>query len=313
MSRRRTKRNKRRIGDFVVESMELNTMRYNDYLNQLMEIALNVYSYENLPDTIDPRYIELCLMQNGNVCFFQDEYIGHLCLPCTASGMFNVNNVPTEYHIFAPNGYNATRNITNSVLIYNNYLRTPSLDTIKLYAYSLANCRRSMDINIGNQKFPYIIKATESQRLSVENAFMQIDGNCPAILVDRDFNPDSIQPMEVAVPFVADKLHVEFHNIWNDFLTWCGIENSNQDKKERLVADEVGSNYGNVEVSRNVRLNTRQYGFDRVNKMFGTNIKVSYNSNLRTMLNEYNLGVDVLKLANGGNSITSAKDGDNLE
>lgn len=289
MSRKRRKR----PGDYVKDSMRMNQVIYNDYINQMTEILLNSIKYDGLPDTVDNRWFELNLITKGMVCYFRDEELGDLCLPCTATGRFTVNNIPTRYDIISPNGYTATRDYSNAVLVYNNYLRLPSMQTIKAFAHDLCNARRAMSVNIGNQKFPFLLSCTETQRMSVENAFMQIDGNCPVILTDKGFDPDSIKSYELAIPMVADKIHDEIHKIWNDFLTWAGIENSNQDKKERLVVNEVGSNYGNVEVSRSVRLKARQEAFDRVNKMFGTNIEVSFNSELSTMLNAPNIGYSV--------------------
>lgn len=287
------KRSRKRVGDYVLDSMRQNQIIYSDYVNQMVEILLNSIKYDNLPDTVDNRWFELNLITKGMVCYFRDDVLGDLCLPCTATGRFTVNNVPTRYDIISPNGYTATRYYDNAVLIYNNYLRLPDMQTVQNFARDLTNARRAMTVNIGNQKFPYIITCTETQRMSVENAFMQIDGNCPVILTDKGFDPDSIKPYEIAVPMVGDKIHDELHKIWNDFLTWAGIENSNQDKKERLVANEVGSNYGNVEVSRTRRLKMRQECFDKVNKMFGTNIEVSFNSELSTMLNAPNIGFSV--------------------
>ena len=69
---------------------------------------------------------------------------------------------------------------------------------------------------------------------------MQYDGNEPFIFGDKDMEFDGIKCLKTDAPYVADNLQVLKHQIWNEALTFCGIENSNQDKKERLVADEVG-------------------------------------------------------------------------
>ena len=82
-------------------------------------------------------------------------------------------------------------------------------------------------------------------------------------------------------------------------MTFCGIENSNQDKKERLVSDEVGSNYGNVEAQRNVMLNARKQAVEKINAMFGTNIDVHFRSNLQTMVNIENVSRETLEESEG--------------
>ena len=92
-----------------------------------------------------------------------------------------------------------------------------------------------------------------------------------------------------------NKLQILKHQIWNEALTFCGIENSNADKKERLVSDEVGSNYGNIEAQRNVMLNARRQAVKKINKMFGTNIEVGFRSNLLTMVNQENVSRETLE------------------
>ena len=118
---------------------------------------------------------------------------------------------------------------------------------------------------------------------------MKYDGNEPFIFGNKNLDLEDIKTLDTKAPYVADKLETLKHSIWNEALTFLGIENSNQDKRERLVADEVASNYGNVEAQRNIFLNARQIAADKINQMFGLDIKVSFNSDIKTMVNEPNI------------------------
>lgn len=285
--------------DYVQESMELNSKTYDYYYSMLTEIAANSIIIDGLPDEINRRYISLGLVTKGNLLFFQDEIVNqYLMLEYVPESTFNIYGEPTKFLAFAANGYRAFRTIQNAVPIHNSYLHRPMIADIEMFARSMSNIKRSIDVNSGNQKFPFILQAIESQRLSVENAFMQIDGNCPVILTDPGMAENAINAIDVNIPFVSDKLHIELHQIFNDFLTWCGVENSNQDKRERLVADEVGSNFGAVEVNRYTRINSLQECFDQVNRMFGLDIQVRHNSNLLSQVNKASLlGFDELYLS----------------
>lgn len=66
--------------------------------------------------------------------------------------------------------------------------------------------------------------------------------------------------------------------LWNECMGLLGINNANQDKKERLVAAEVGANDEQVEATRNIALNARQQACDRINDMFGLDISVDFKS-----------------------------------
>lgn len=270
-------------------SAELNNKTYIDYYDRLMELALNVFEWENLPPTVDERFLELTLYEMGYCLYFNDPIIGNLALTCTIGGRLDVYRIPILRRAYAVNGYNKMCSAKDSVLIFNNYLHTPTLLTIELFARRLYEIERAIDVNVKGQKTPKAILSSEQQRLTMKNLFMQYDGNEPFIFGDKNLDIDGIKSLDIGSPFVADKLQILKHQIWNEALTFCGIENSNQDKKERLVSDEVGSNYGNVEAQRNVMLNARRQAVKKINAMFGTDINVKFRSNLATMVNTENV------------------------
>lgn len=281
------------------QSAELNNKTYIDYYNRLMELALNVFEWENLPPSVDERFLELTLYEMGYCLYFNDEIIGNLALTCTIGGELDVYRIPVLRRAYAVNGYNKMCSTKDSVLIFNNYLHTPTQLTIELFARRLYEIERAIDINVKAQKTPTLILSSEQQRLTMQNLYMQYDGNEPFIFGDKNMDIEGIKSLKTDAPFVADKLENLKHQIWNEALTFCGIENSNQDKKERLVSDEVGSNYGNVEAQRNVMLNARKQAVKKINAMFDTNIDVHFRSNLQTMVNIENVSRETLEESEG--------------
>lgn len=276
-------------------SAQINNQTYIDYYQRLMEFAINMFEWRNLPPTVDERFLELTLYEKGYCLYFNDEVVGNLALTCTIGGMLDVYRIPTERRAFAVNGYNKICTSQDSVLIFNNYLHTPTILTIELFARRLYEIERTIDVNVKAQKTPTLVLASEQQRLTMKNLYMQYEGNEPFIFGDKDMEFDGIKCLKTDAPYVADKLQVLKHQIWNEALTFCGIENSNQDKKERLVADEVGSNYGNIEAQRNVMLNARRQAADKINRMFGTNIEVGFRSSLNTMVNSENVSRETIE------------------
>lgn len=287
-------------------SAQINNQTYIDYYQRLMEFAINMFEWRNLPPTVDERFLELTLYEKGYCLYFNDEVVGNLALTCTIGGMLDVYRIPTERRAFAVNGYNKICTSQDSVLIFNNYLHTPTILTIELFARRLYEIERTIDVNVKAQKTPTLVLASEQQRLTMKNLYMQYDGNEPFIFGDKDMEFDGIKCLKTDAPYVADKLQVLKHQIWNEALTFCGIENSNQDKKERLVADEVGSNYGNIEAQRNVMLNARRQAADKINRMFGTNIEVGFRSNLNTMVNSENVSRETIEEVGENESLYDA-------
>lgn len=258
------------------ESALLNNRTYLQYYNRLLELAINMYEWKNLPDTVDERFLELTLFSDGMAVYFRDEILGDLCLQTMIGGNLDVYRIPMERTAYAANGYQVRLNPTNSVIIFNNYTHTNSMLDIEMYARRLYNIERTIDVNVNAQKTPVMVIGSEAQRLTLKNLMMQYDGNEPFIYGDDKLSVNSLNVLRLDAPYVADKLNILKRQIWNEALTYLGIENSNTEKKERLVTDEITSNLGGVEAQRFCRLNARRKAAEQINAMFGTNITVDF-------------------------------------
>lgn len=268
------------------ESALLNNRTYLQYYNRLLELAINMYEWKNLPDTVDERFLELTLFSDGMAVFFRDDILGELCLKCMIGGELDVYRIPIDRTAYATNGYQMHLNNQNSVIIFNNYTHTNSMLDVEMYARRLYEIERTIDVNVKAQKTPLIVRATENQRLTMKNLYMQYDGNEPFIFGDNNLDMDAIKVLPTNAPYVADKLNILKRQIWNEALTYLGIENSNTEKKERLVSDEVNSNLGGVAAQRFCRLNARRKAADQINKMFGLNIEVDFREEVKEMFRD---------------------------
>lgn len=260
--------------DIFWKSDKENVITYISYYNRLCEMAASIYEWKNLPETIDPRFLEMTLLRLGYALFFEDEVMGFLTLPCTIGGKLNVYNIPVERRAYANNGYNMPRDETNSVIIYNNLLHTVDIPTIMNYAKRLYQLDRIIDINANAQKTPVLIIADEDQRLTLKNLYQKYDGNAPFIFGDKKLSANILQAINTGAPFVADRLYELRTNIWNECLTFLGVPNIAIQKKERLIKDEVNRNNGGTVSSTYGRLQARKDACKQINDMFGLNIDV---------------------------------------
>lgn len=264
-------------------SAVLNNRTFWAWYDRLKEIAITSFKWENLPDTIDKRFLEMQLYEKGMAVFFYDDMLqNYLALMCTISGKLNVYNIPVKRRAYATNGYKKWLNENDSVIIFNNYLHKNSVSDIELFAYRLTQIDRTIDVNIHAQKTPVLIKTTENQRLTVENVYMKYEGNQPVIVADKNLDDKGIQVFKTDAPFVADKLTDLKVQIWNEALTYLGVSNIAFNKKERMIKDEVQRTQGGVVASRYSRLKARQEAADMINNMFGLDISVEYNDALDT-------------------------------
>lgn len=259
------------------ETAKLNNATFNYYYERLVELSMSMFEWKNLPETVDPRYLELILFTNGSAVFFEDDVLGYLTLKMVVSSPLNVYNIPTERRAIANNGYQKQLSIDNSVIIYNNMLRTNSQQAVELFAKRLYDLDRTIDVNASAQKTPILLRGTESQMLTLKNAYMKYDGNMPVMLSDKDFDlKDGFDVLQTGAPFVADKLYTLKTEIWNEALTYLGISNVNSWKRERMLHDEITRNLGGTLASRYSRLESRKQACEKINKMFGLNIDCEY-------------------------------------
>lgn len=259
------------------ESAIMNNATYIQYFNRLVELSVSVFEWQGLPETVDPRYLELHLFQNGSMVYFRDEVMGDLCLDCIANGQFDVYGNPISRRAYSSyNQYQKTLNESDSVIIWNNYLRQPSVLDVKMFAKRLYNLDRIIDVNANAQKTPVLVQGTEKQRLTLVNLYKEFDGNAPFIFGDKNLDLNSLRAISTNAPYVADKLYQLKTQIWNEALTYLGISNLNIQKKERMITDEVQRNQGGTIASRYSRLEARREAVDKINRMFGTDISVDY-------------------------------------
>ena len=285
---------KRRGNGQFEDSALLNNITYMQYFNRLTELAISMFEWQNLPPTVDPRYIELHLFQNGSMVYFNDDVVGNLCLDCLPNGNFDVYGNPVNRRAYSSyNNYQRDLNEDNSIIIWNNYLRTNSITDIKLYSKRLYLLDRIIDVNANAQKTPVLVQGTEKQRLTLLNLYKEFDGNAPFIFGDKNLDLNSLKSLNTGAPYVADKIYQLKTQIWNEALTYLGISNINIQKKERLITDEVTRNQAGTIASRYSRLQARREAVDKINAMFGTNIRVYYREDFQE--NDGDAGYDTTK------------------
>ena len=272
--------NKRRDKQFY-DSAQLNNRTYMHYYNRLKELAISMFEWKNVPDSIDVRFLEVCLFEKGTCVFFKDEVMGFLALNVAMNGKWNVYNIPIDRRAYATNNYQRNLNINDSVIIYNNMIRQNTANDMELYARRLYECDRTADVNIKAQKTPVAILCDENQRLTMKNLYMQYDGNEPFIFGDKNLDLKNVTVLQTGAPFVADKILETKTKIWNEALTCLGISNVSAQKKERLISDEVIRSMGGTIASRYSRLESRRTACNMINKMFGLNMSVDFRDDFR--------------------------------
>lgn len=247
---------------------------------KLVDLCMNRFKWTGLPDSVSPRFLEQTLFYKGlSVFYFNEKYDKYMALQATPAEGVDMYNDPISYRVYGNEFVSETKSNKECVPIWANYTRTSEVQTVQIYARRLAKLDRTIEINTDNARQPRIIVTDENTQLSMENINRQIDAGVPTIKVRAGLDGATLATvLDMGVNAeLFDKLGVMRARVMNECMTLLGINNANQDKKERLVADEVDANSEQVGYMKAVNLNARQYAAEQINKMFpDLSISVDY-------------------------------------
>lgn len=279
---------KRKNRDYkFVDSLEINDRTYVDYQARFRRIALSMFEWINLPKSMNSRYLELCLYYNGKASLLKDKKYGFINTKCAGTGYINIYGLPSQLNCFSYD-FNSRRKLyiglnpidseedrekkeyEECILVQNNWEALPTVTSMDLFAYRMYEAQRACDTNIIAQKTPVLLIADESQRLFLENLYQQYNGNQPFIFGDKQqLGENTIKSVNTEAPYVADKITDYKKEIWNEALTFLGVNNIVLEKKERLVSDEANSNNELINLNLQSFLAPRQEACRQFNEKFG--------------------------------------------
>lgn len=240
---------------------------FSDYLE---ELCLSQFKWEGLPEHINEIFLEKMLYIHGHCLFAHNSGLGYMVSQTSIAGGLNHYNMPVEYTAVSVDREVSGKrySINDSVLIWNNDLIKPSVNIVEYYAEKLADITRIIEINQNAQKTPITIVTDSNNKLSYLNAYNQYDGNAPVMIMDKDFDKNAMGVFQTGAPYVVDRLQLQKNQLWRECMTLLGIENTNMDKKERMVVDEVNGNNDQVKAGLQTRLKARERACEEINRMY---------------------------------------------
>lgn len=281
------------------DAIIMNNQTYNDYLGRMKRIALSMFEWINLPKTMNARYLEMCLFYNGQAGLLYDENYGFINTQVTDSGYINIYGLPTKLNCFSFR-YHSTRELyvpesnlppeEEVILVMNNFEKIPTSATICLFAERLTEAQRSADVNIKNMKFPILIPVDQKSYFTMKKMYEEYDGNTPAIFADKNMiNLDTLKAIKTDAPFIANDIMEYKRLIWDEFLTFMGLNNL-AEKRERLITSEVDSNNEVINMNMQSMLVPRKQACKEFNEKFGLSgdraIDVKLRSDLYNIIKE---------------------------
>ena len=257
------------------------------YRGRLHELAMARFKWDNLPDDIDERYLEMTLNEFGMVAFFADEVTERLCIqPCNLLGGWDIYGNPLRVETW--NNWNNYRRSLSKlsegghepdkfVVMYNNTIKSPTFPWLDYYAKQLYDIDQTRRVNILAQKTPILMRGTQKQQLTLKNLWLKYTGNAPLVMVDESVDKDSFTVFKTDAPFLGEDLTQMRRHIMGEIMIYLGYETQEAtQKQERVLAGEVRAAASESMSYRYSPLLMRRQAAEQVNKMFGTNIDVNF-------------------------------------
>jgi hypothetical protein len=95
-----------------------------------------------------------------------------------------------------------------------------------------------------------------------------------------------LESLDISSAFIVSDIMKYKEQITNEFFTFLGVNNI-QEKKERLISDEVGTNNEVINLNLMSFLAPRQKACELFNKKYGANIEVKVRSDLDNIIKTY--------------------------
>ena len=275
----------------------------------ISKVALSIFEWVNLPSSMNSRWLERSLYYMGMATLLKDKKFGFINTNCSSAGYVNIYGLPTHLNCYSFE-YQTQRKLytginpllsdkqqenmqyNECILVLNNWEGIPTCSTIELFAYRLYEAEQTAFTNIRAQKTPVMILVDEKQRLLMENLYNQYNGNQPFIFGDKNMlNNTTIEAIKTDAPFIADKIMDYKKEIWNEALTYLGVNNVVVDKKERLITDEANQNNELINLNLQSYLAPRLEACKQFNEKYGLTgtdkeISVRVRSDLHNIIKE---------------------------
>lgn len=249
------------------------------HIEYMLARTQQMFKYDGLPDTIPARILELYLQTNGHLCFYRHE--GELYIYTGAlGGEPDVYYMPTIYTIANP-AQNLSKNLVidkDCIVVSNDSLYMGLLPLYHKYAYHMAENELSMLVTDINLRIISLISASDDRTIeSARKMLSEIESGKIGIISDSAF----LEGVKVqsysgnsGKGVMTDLIEYEQY-LKASWYNEIGLDSNYNMKREAITSTESQMNSDALLPLIDDMLHCREVGLEKVNTMFGTDIRVS--------------------------------------
>lgn len=253
-------------------------------LKQFKESQLNksltMFEWQNLPDTLPAVELEKMLQINGYAIIA--KYKGEIYAFNGGFSGQDAYNRPTQVIINNPAlKLNTTYTINEDcIVIKNDDMKQGLIKTYEFYGQHLIENQITMLMTDYNLRIPFTISSSDDQTTQSAKEYLNkiIEGSLGVIGEQKLFKALSITPTNSKQTASFSDLYGYQQFIIAQLNNTIGLATNNNMKRERLTTNEIEINKNASYPLVDNMLRNRQQAVEQINKMFGLDISVEYNS-----------------------------------
>lgn len=251
------------------------------YIRYMMDRTQSMFKYENLPESIPQRELEIQLQMTGHVGFVHVD--GNLyALRGGFGGEPNPYYMPSQYIIANPAlRLSKIYNIDDDVVVVrNDSMYTGLLPMFNRYASQIVENDISMLLAIINSRIVnLIIAGDDSAMASAKEYLKQIEKGESGVIGDsKIIEAIRTQPYALTSSRIITELIESQQYLKAGWFNELGLNANYNMKREAINADEAQMNNDALYPLVDDMLKCRKEGIEKVNDMFGTDIRVDFAS-----------------------------------
>ena len=299
-----------KYGDKVLKAWSLKDVLIN-YLAPM-------FKYGELPDSIPEEFIERFHILNGDIAVwklddpnafrYKDELIVSCCGYADKPDVYGIGERVIATTL---SGYvkEDLKEGESCIVIHNNSLYTSDMAIICYFTDMFTEMFTSLKTNIIYSRLKPVFKVSdEKERAAVLEAFTKIKDDSEPIqitstnvlaeaLAEAGANPtDTIKVLDITDVKNADKLQYIVKCIddaFRWFFSMIGQAIQGNGKLAQQTVDEVQGTTSMSFILPNDRLKMRRKGWEKANKLFGTNVTVDFSDAWKTESIKYKKEADI--------------------
>lgn len=253
----------------------------NDYVRYMLARTQSMFKYNNLPDSIPQRMLELMLQTNGNVCFYKHNgtlyvFTGGL------GGEPDEYYRPTIYTVANP-ALKFSKNLKineECVVMLNDSMLVGLLPMFNRYASQLTENDLSLRIADINTRIISVLSSSDDVTTASAKVYLKDveDGKLGIIAENELLDGVKVQPNGTSNNNIITSLIEYEQYLKASWYNELGLNANYNMKRESINSQEAQLNDDALLPLIDDMLKCRKEALEKINKMFGTDISVELDS-----------------------------------